>query len=105
MVYDKNVEVARHERLITKGAVRLDLDHYLEVLIRKPGAFPGSTALEQTRSAGKFTPVQDAWWDQAKKLHGERDGTRPSSRFYCWAGTCRTSTSSRVSLLLCGPGP
>ncbi|MFI0269678.1 Mu transposase domain-containing protein [Streptomyces luteogriseus] len=39
VVYDQNVEVARHERLIAKGAVRLDLDHYLEVLVRKPGAF------------------------------------------------------------------
>ncbi|MFG2586535.1 IS21 family transposase [Streptomyces malaysiensis] len=76
VVYDQNVEVARHERLIAKGAVRLELDHYLEVLVRKPGAFPGSTALEQARSAGKFTPVHDAWWDQAKKIHGERDGTR-----------------------------
>ncbi|MGI5260887.1 IS21 family transposase [Streptomyces angustmyceticus] len=76
VVYDQNVEVARHERLIAKGAVRLDLDHYLEVLVRKPGAFPGSTALEQARSAGRFTPVHDAWWDQARKMHGERDGTR-----------------------------
>lgn len=76
VVYDQNVEVARHERLIAKGAVRLDLDHYLEVLVRKPGAFPGSTALEQARSAGKFTPVHDAWWAQAQKAHGERDGTR-----------------------------
>ncbi|MEV5086212.1 hypothetical protein AB0K74_48745 [Streptomyces sp. NPDC056159] len=75
VVYDQNVEVARHERLIAKGAVRLELDHYLEVLVRKPGAFPGSTALEQARSAGKFTPVHDAWWTQAMKIHGERDGT------------------------------
>ncbi|MFJ6686950.1 hypothetical protein [Streptomyces werraensis] len=53
--------MARHERLIAKGGCRLDLDHYLEALIRKPGAFPGATALEQARSAGKFTPVHDAW--------------------------------------------
>ena len=59
-----------------QGRRRLDLDHYLEALIRKPGAFPGATALEQARSAGKFTPVHDAWWDQARKIHGERDGTR-----------------------------
>lgn len=72
VVYDQNVEVARHERLIAKGAVRLDLDHYLEVLVRKPGAFAGSTALEQARSAGGFTPVHDAWWDRARKIHGER---------------------------------
>lgn len=45
MVYDKNVEVARHEQLIAKGACRLELDHYLETLIRKPGAFPGATAV------------------------------------------------------------
>lgn len=70
VVYDRNVELARHERLIPKGGLRLDLDHYLEALI------PGATALEQARSAGKFTPVHDAWWAQARKVHGERDGTR-----------------------------
>ncbi|MGW3210076.1 Mu transposase domain-containing protein [Streptomyces sp. NPDC001135] len=56
VVYDQNVEVARHERLIAKGAVRLEPDHYLEVLLRKPGAFPGSTALERAHSAGKLHP-------------------------------------------------
>lgn len=79
VVYDRNVEVARHERLIAKGGLRLDLDHYLEALVRKPGAFPGATALEQARSAGKFTPVHDAWWSQARKVHGKRDGTTCSS--------------------------
>jgi hypothetical protein len=76
VVYDGQQEVARHERLIAKGKTRLDLDHYLEALVRKPGAFPGATALEQARSAGKFTPVHDAWWEAAKAAHGERDGTR-----------------------------
>ncbi|MCX5191994.1 hypothetical protein [Streptomyces sp. NBC_00268] len=37
--------MARHEQLIAKGACRLELDHYLETLIRKPGAFPGATAV------------------------------------------------------------
>ena len=87
VVYDQNVEVARHERLIAKGAVRLELDHYLEVLVRKPGAFPGSTALEQARSAGKFTPVHDAWWTQAMKIHGERDGTRAAAALRAGAMT------------------
>lgn len=76
VVFDRNVEVARHERLIAKGGCRLDLDHYLEALIRKPGAFPGATALEQARSAGKFTPVHDAWWAAAVKAHGDTAGTR-----------------------------
>ncbi|MGP3769654.1 IS21 family transposase [Streptomyces sp. SDT5-1] len=76
VVYDHGVEVARHERLMGKAQDRFVLDHYLELLIRKPGAFPGSTALEQAKAAGKFTPVHEAWWAEACKLHGDRDGTR-----------------------------
>ncbi|WP_199839578.1 hypothetical protein [Streptomyces sp. XY431] len=64
------------EGLIAKGACRLELDHYLEALVRKPGAFPGATALDQARSAGKFTPVHDAWWTAAARAHGDAEGTR-----------------------------
>ncbi|MFE5541968.1 IS21 family transposase [Streptomyces sp. NPDC056519] len=76
VVYDGREEVARHERLIARGATRLELDHYLEALIRKPGALPGATALDQARAAGRFTPIHDSWWQAAVKAHGERDGTR-----------------------------
>ncbi|MGW2206975.1 IS21 family transposase [Streptomyces sp. NPDC001774] len=76
VVYDGRTEVARHERLATRAGVRLELDHYLEGLLRKPGALPGATALEQARAAGKFTPVHDAWWDAARKAHGDAAGTR-----------------------------
>ena len=57
VVYDGHAEVARHERLPGKSGARLDLDHYLEALVRKPGALPGATALEQARAAGKLTPA------------------------------------------------
>jgi transposase len=76
VIYDGRAEVARHERLPGKSGLRLDLDHYLEALVRKPGALPGSTALEQARAAGKFTPVHDAWWAAARKAHGDAAGTR-----------------------------
>jgi hypothetical protein len=76
VVYDAHTEVARHERLIAKGGSRLELDHYLEALVRKPGALPGATALDQARSAGKFTPVHDAWWQAACTAHGDAEGTR-----------------------------
>ncbi|MER5422380.1 IS21 family transposase [Streptosporangium roseum] len=76
IVYDGQQVVAEHDRLFAKGGRRLELDHYLEVLIRKPGALPGATALEQARAAGKFTPVHDTWWAAACKAHGDRDGTR-----------------------------
>ena len=76
VIYDGRTEVARHERLPGKAGARLDLDHYLEALVRKPGALPGATALEQARAAGKFTPVHDAWWAAARKAHGDAAGTR-----------------------------
>jgi transposase len=75
-VYDGQAEVARHVRIPGKLQSSLDLDHYLEVLIRKPGALPGATALEQARAAGKFTTVHDAWWAAACKAHGDAAGTR-----------------------------
>src|SRR3546814_1938780 len=61
---------------MTKGSTRVDLDHYREVLLRKPGALPGATALEQARAAGRFTPVHDSWWAAACKTHGDAEGTR-----------------------------
>ncbi|MFB9881769.1 IS21 family transposase [Planobispora siamensis] len=76
VVYHKGVEVARHERLIAKGGSRLVLDHYLEALVRKPGALAGSSALEQARAAGTFTATHEAWWAAARKAHGEAAGTR-----------------------------
>ncbi|WP_435593660.1 Mu transposase domain-containing protein [Nocardia sp. bgisy118] len=75
IVYDGRSEIARHERVAGKGDTRLELDHYLEGLLRKPGALPGSTILEQARAAGKFTPVHDAWWSAARKARGDKDGT------------------------------
>lgn len=68
--------VAEHERFMGKGGAQLNLDHYLEGLLRKPGALPGATALEQARTAGKFTPVHDAWWAAACKAHGHREGAK-----------------------------
>ena len=41
-------------------------DHYLEVLVRKPGALPGATALAQAREQGAFTPTHQAFWTAAR---------------------------------------
>ncbi|WP_327097417.1 hypothetical protein OIE68_00600 [Nocardia vinacea] len=76
VVYDGRTEIARHERLIGKALTCVELDHYLEALIRKPGAMAGATAPEQARQTGKFTKSHDAWWAAVRKAHGERDGTR-----------------------------
>jgi transposase len=68
--------VARHERSRTRGGQVLVLDHYLEVLARKPGALPGSMALSQARAAGVFTLAHEAFWTRARALHGDGEGTR-----------------------------
>lgn len=75
-VYDRSTVVARHQRAVGKGAKVLDLDHYLEILARKPGALPGATALAQARAAKVFTAEHDAWWSIARKAHGDAGGTR-----------------------------
>ena len=74
--YDRKVVVARHQRAIGKGAKVLDLDHYLEILLRKPGALPGATALAQARAAKVFTAAHDRFWAAARKAHGDAAGTR-----------------------------
>jgi len=75
-VYDRTSVVARHQRAIGKGAKVLDLDHYLEILYRKPGALPGATALVQARASKVFTAEHDALWAAARKAHGDAAGTR-----------------------------
>jgi transposase len=75
-VFDRTAVVARHQRAIGKGVKVLILDHYLEILLRKPGALPGATALAQARAAGVFTPAHDAFWAAARKALGDTAGTR-----------------------------
>ena len=75
-VYDRNTVVARHQRAAGKGVKVLDLDHYLEILLRKPGALPGATALVQARASGVFTPAHEAFWAAARKVLGDCPGTR-----------------------------
>ena len=68
--------IAEHVRSLHKGSEDLVLDHYLEVLVRKPGALAGATALAGARAAGSFTPAHQAFWDAARRTLGDRDGTR-----------------------------
>jgi hypothetical protein len=75
-VFERNQVVARHQRAIGKGLKVLDLDHYLEILLRKPGALPGATALAQARAASVFTATHDALWAAARKALGDSAGTR-----------------------------
>ena len=74
-VLDGATVVAHHARGL-KGDEILALDHYLEVLAIKTGAFPGATALARARAAGVFGPAHERFWTQARRRLGDRDGTR-----------------------------
>ncbi len=75
-VFDGSRLAAVHPRLIAAGAEHLELDHYLEILSRKPGALPGAAALAQARASGAFTAAHQGFWDRARARLGDSAGTR-----------------------------
>jgi transposase len=68
--------VARHERCYQRYQQVLDLEHYLDVLEKKPGALAGSTALVQWRQRGRWPESFDRFWSQLRERHGKQEGTR-----------------------------
>lgn len=68
--------VATHTRSLHKGSEDLVLDHYLEVLVGKPGALAGATALVAARASGAFTATHQRFWDAARRTLGDAGGTR-----------------------------
>jgi hypothetical protein len=68
--------VARHERCYSRQQQVLDLEHYLDVLYRKPGALAGSRPLEQQRRAGLWPSSFDEIWQALITRHGKQNGTR-----------------------------
>jgi len=69
-------EVACHERCYRRRQQVLELEHYLDVLIHKPGALAGSTPLAQWRAAGRWTAAHDHLWALLRERQGVQEGTR-----------------------------
>src|SRR4051812_7591616 len=65
--------VARHERLHGKFATSARLDHYLELLQRKPGALEHSVALAQERGRGAWPGCFDELWAALTERYGRSD--------------------------------
>jgi transposase len=68
--------VATHDRCYRKKQQILDLEHYLDVLSRKPGALAGSTPLAQKRQAGLWPASFDQIWESMIERHGKQSGTK-----------------------------
>lgn len=68
--------VACHQRNYGRGHEILKLEHYLDVLEKKPGAMAGSTPLEQWRQAGRWPECLDRIWKKLEERYGKSGGTR-----------------------------
>ena len=68
--------VARHERAYGRHEHVLDLEHYLDVLRRKPGALSGAKALAQWRAQGRWPECYDRLWRTLSERLGRSEGSR-----------------------------
>jgi transposase len=75
-VWHGGKQVAWHERCYARSEQILNLEHYLDVLERKPGALPGSKPLAQWRERGLWPPSFDRLWEQLQQRQGKQAGTR-----------------------------
>ena len=69
-------QLTRHERCFGRQQQVLDLEHYLDVLLKKPGALAGSTPLAQWRAQGRWPASYDQFWAGLKQRHGKQQGTK-----------------------------
>lgn len=68
--------VARHERLHGRFGTSARLDHYLELLARKPGGMEHSVALSQERGRGAWPACFDELWAALTGRYGRSEAAR-----------------------------
>jgi transposase len=69
-------EVAAHERLHGRFGTRARLDHYLELLSRKPGGLERSLPLAQERARGAWPGCFDELWAALGERYGASEAAR-----------------------------
>lgn len=75
-VWQSGRRAAVHERSYGRGEHILNLEHYLDVLLRKPGAMEGSRPLQQWRERGLWPESFDRLWARLRERHGKHPGTK-----------------------------
>ncbi len=91
--------VARHERLHGKFATSAQLDHYLELLARKPGGLQHSVALAQERDRGAWPACFDELW---AALTGRYGRSHAAAQMVDVLLLCREHGPDRVELAVRG---
>jgi hypothetical protein len=93
------LQVARHERLHGKFGTSAQLDHYLELLQRKPGGLEHSVALHQERDRGAWPDCFDQLWAALSERYGRSDAARQMVDVVL---LCREHGPERVELAVRG---
>jgi hypothetical protein len=75
-VRDEGRCIARHERNYGRHQQVFDLEHYLDVLERKPGALAGAKPLAAWREKGLWPNSYDRLLEELICRHGKQSGTR-----------------------------
>jgi transposase len=91
--------VARHERLHGKFATSAQLDHYLELLARKPGGLEHSVALAQERDRGAWPACLDELWAALADRYGR---SQAAAQMVEVVLLCREHGPERVELAVRG---
>lgn len=99
MISHSGREVARHPRLAGRFQTAASLDHYLELLRRKPGALKGSLPLRQERDRGAWPPCFDALWQGIEERYGASEAARQMVDVLL---LCREHGPARVELAVRG---
>ena len=68
-------QIAQHERLFGRYQSQLILDHYLDVLRIKPGAFAKSVPLSHAKQKGEWPAIYQRYWDELMSCYGTHQGT------------------------------
>jgi transposase len=98
-VIHRDREVARHERLHGKYCTRAALDHYLELLARKPGALARSLPLAQERDRGTWPHALDELWSALRAKWGASEADKQMVDVLM---LCREHGPARVELAVRG---
>lgn len=75
-IRDSGRLIARHERCYERQRQILELEHYLDILDRKPGALAGSKPLAIWREKGLWPASYDRLLTALVARHGKANGTR-----------------------------
>jgi hypothetical protein len=92
-------EVARHPRLRGSQQRSARLDHYLELLARKPGALAHSLALRQDREQGRWPECFDQLW---RAIEGKVGASEAARQMVDVVMLCREHDLAVVELAVCG---